>query len=79
MDGSVINSSGLAGCGSLLRDSTEQWVVGFTKSISVNSSIAMELWALRERLGMCLEKGLSTVEIELDATTAISLVSSNSF
>ena len=51
--------------------------MGFTKSISVNSSIAMELWALRERLGMCLEKGLSTVEIELDATTAISLVSSN--
>lgn len=77
MDGTVVNSSRLAGCGGLLRDSAEQWVVGFTKSISDNSSIATELWALREGLGMCLERGISAVEIELDATAAISLVSSN--
>ena len=37
----------------------------------------MEFWALREGLGLCLEKGISAVEIELDATAAISLVSSN--
>ena len=76
-DGLVVNSSGLAGCGGLLRDSVGQWVVGFTKSISVNSSIVAELWALREGLGICLERGFSTVEIELDATATISLVSSN--
>ena len=76
-DGLVVNSSGLAGCGGLLRDSVGQWVVGFTKSISVNSSIVAELWALREGLGICLERGFFTVEIELDATATISLVSSN--
>ena len=36
----------------------------------------MELWALREGLWLCLERGISAVEIELDATAAISLVSS---
>ena len=51
--------------------------MGFAKSISVSSNIAVELWALREGLGLCLERGISTVEIELDATAAISLVSSN--
>ena len=51
--------------------------MGFAKSISVSSSIAMELWALREGLGLCLERGISAVEIELDATAAISFVSSN--
>ena len=50
--------------------------MGFAKSISVSSNIAVELWALREGLGLCLERGISTVEIELDATAAISLVSS---
>ena len=67
-DGSVVNTNGLSGCGGLLRDCSGQWVVGFAKSISVSSSIAAELWVLREGLGLCLERGISAVEIELDAT-----------
>ena len=63
--------------GGLLRDCSRQWVVGFAKSICACSSIAAELWALREGLGLCLENGTSAVEIELDSSTAISLVSSN--
>ena len=77
MDGLVVDSSGQSGCGGLLRDCTGQWVVGFAKSISFCSSIAAELWALREGLGLCLEYGISVVEIELDSSTAISLVSHN--
>ena len=76
-DGSVVCSTRLSGCGRLLRDCSGQWVVGFAKSISVSSSIAVELWALREGLGLCLENGISVVEIELDSSTAISLVSNN--
>ena len=76
-DGSIVNTNGLLGCGGLLRDSAGQWVVGFTKSISVSSSIAAKLWALRDGLGLCLERGIFAVEIELDATATISLVSSN--
>ena len=76
-DGLVVSTNGLSGCGGLLRDCVGQWVVGFAKSISVSLSIAAELWALREGLGLCLERGISAVEIELDATAAISLVSSN--
>ena len=76
-DGSVVSTNGLSGCGGLLRDCSGQWVVGFAKSINVSSSIAVEFWALREGLGLCLEKGISAVEIKLDATAAISLVSSN--
>ena len=74
-DGAVVNSSGQSGCGDLLRDSTGQWVVGFAKTISVSSSIAAKLWALREGLGLCLARGFHAVEIELNATAAISLVS----
>lgn len=45
------------------------------KSINVSSIIAAELWALREGLIICMEMHLQDVEVELDASTAISLVS----
>nr|POE61120.1 putative ribonuclease h protein [Quercus suber] len=76
-DGSVVSSCGLAGCGGLLRDCAGQWIVGFAKSIVSSSSIAAELWALREGLGLCLDRGILAVEVELDASAAISLVTSN--
>ncbi|KAL0000646.1 hypothetical protein SO802_014427 [Lithocarpus litseifolius] len=77
IDGSFVSTSGLAGCGGLLRDSSGQWIVGFAESICVSSSIAAELWALREGLGLCLERGATAVEIQIDASAAISLVASN--
>ena len=77
IDGSVVGSNGQSGCGGLLRDCIGQWVGGFAKSISVCSSIAAKLWTLREGLGLCLENGISAVEIELDSSTTISLVSNN--
>lgn len=76
-NGSVISTSGLSGCGGLLRDRAGQWIVGFAKSINVNSSIAAELWALREGLIFCVERGTHAVEIELDASAAISLLVAN--
>nr|POE69125.1 putative ribonuclease h protein [Quercus suber] len=76
-NGLVISTSGLSRCGGLIRDSAGKWVVGFAKSINVNSSIAVELWALREGLILCIECEAHAVEIELDASTAISLVAGN--
>ena len=76
-DGLVISTSGLSGCGGLIRDSAGQWVIGFVKSINVNSSIAAKLWALREGLILCIECEAHVVGIELDAFAAISLVARN--
>nr|POE96236.1 putative ribonuclease h protein [Quercus suber] len=76
-DGSFSAGNGPAGCGGIIRGSDGQWVTGFAMSINVSSSIAAELWALREGLSLCLEMHLQAVEVELDASAAISLVSSN--
>ena len=75
-DGSFSTDNGLAGCGGFIRGSDGQWIMGFAKSIIVSSSIAVELWALREGLSLCMEMHLQAVEVELDASAAISLVSS---
>lgn len=44
----------------------------------VSSSLATEMWALREGLTLCLDLQTQAVEIELDATIAISFISGNS-
>ena len=76
-DDSVCNSSGLARCGGLLRDSKGHWIMGCVKSTYANSSIVAELLALREELSLCVEWDCHAAEIELDASAAISLVASN--
>ena len=76
-DGSLVGANGLAGCGGVIRDSNGCWINGFTMSINTTSSIATELWALREGLHLCVNAHIQAVEIELDASAAISLLASN--
>ena len=76
-DGFVMGASGLAGSGGLVRDSNGQWIIGFAKPISAASRIAVELFALREGLALCVELKVHAIAVELDASAAISLVSSN--
>ena len=77
-DGSFSASNGRAGCGGIIRGSDGQCITGFAMSINASSSFAAKLWALREGLSLCMEMHLQAVEVELDASAAISLVLSNS-
>ena len=77
-NGSFSSSNGRAGCGGIIRGSDGQWITRFAMSINASSSFAAKLWALREGLSLCMEMHLQAVEVELDASAAISLVLSNS-
>lgn len=57
-DRSYTAANGLSGCGGLIRDNNEQWITGFAKSINASSSIATELWALRDGLSICVKMHL---------------------
>nr|POF20415.1 putative ribonuclease h protein [Quercus suber] len=54
-DGSFVVSSGLAGGGGIIRDSRGLCIGGFARSCVVTSSLAADLWALREGLLRCIE------------------------
>lgn len=77
-DGSFGGEGALSRCGGLLRDSNGQWIRGFAKAMVVSSSLAAEMWALREGLTLCLDMLTQAVEIELDVSAAISFISGNS-
>ena len=59
------------------RDSNGLWITGFAKPTTTFFSLAAELFALREGLALCVELQAQAVEVELDASAAISLISCN--
>lgn len=51
---------------------------GYAQAIGVSTSVAVELWALRDGIRFCIALNLPVVEIELDAKVVVDLVTSNS-
>ena len=76
-NGSFLGSSRSAGGGGLIRDSRGQCIGGFVKALAVTSSLATELWALREGLLLCVDLQAQAVVVELDVIAAVLLISSN--
>ncbi|GLT45320.1 hypothetical protein SLA2020_191580 [Shorea laevis] len=77
-DGSTIGNPGYAGCGGLIRDSQGQWVVGFMRNIGHTTSLAAELWAIRDGLSMANYLQIQNLIVETDCQVAHALLSGTS-
>lgn len=53
----------------------EKWVKGYARAIGITTSVAVELWALRDGIQLCIALKLPAVEIELDAKVVVDLES----
>ena len=73
-DGSALGSPGLAGGGGIIRDCHGDWISGFARSIGFTTSFAAEFWALRDGLKLCLSLGINALEVEVDASSVVSLL-----
>ena len=76
-DGSSLVNSEIAGSGGLIRNSDGGWIMGFVRKIGTTSSVAAEIWALRDGLSLYVQLRPLAVEIELDAKSVVSVFSSN--
>ena len=76
-DGSSLGNPGLAGGGGLIRDEEGAWVVGFARNIGISFSFIVELWALRDRLMICVHRNFNAVEVEVDARVVIDVLSAS--
>ena len=74
-DGSSLGNSGRAGGGGLIRDSNGLWVRGYARAIGTTSSVAVELWALRDGIRLCISLNLLVVKFEFDAKLVVDLLS----
>nr|POE64677.1 putative ribonuclease h protein [Quercus suber] len=65
---------GLVGGGGIIRNSNGEWVSGYARAIRCTTSVAAELWALRDGLNICINLRLPAVEVELDAKLVVDLL-----
>ncbi|KAL0016315.1 hypothetical protein SO802_003384 [Lithocarpus litseifolius] len=73
-DGSSMGNPGLAGGGVLIRNQDGEWVKGYARSIGCATSVAAELWALRDGIRLCISLKLPAVVFELDAKLVVDLL-----
>ncbi|KAK9995412.1 hypothetical protein SO802_020098 [Lithocarpus litseifolius] len=60
-DGSSLGNPGRAGGGGIIRNSRGEWVSGYARAIGHTSSVAAELWALRDGINLCIALNLTDV------------------
>jgi hypothetical protein len=77
-DNSSLGNSGQAGGGGVIRDHASNWIRGFTRRIGVATSLAAELWALRDGLSLIVDMGFLNVIIEIDTLMVVSFLASSS-
>ena len=65
----------LAGDGGLIQGCHGNWVSSFARAIGFTSSIAAEVWAVQDGLTRCCNLSLEAMEVEIDASIAVSLLS----
>ena len=70
----MIGLRGLAGGGGLIRNEKGDWVKGYAIAIGTTTSVAAKLWALRNRIRLCIAFKLPMVEIELDFKLVVELM-----
>lgn len=58
----------------MISDEMGDWMVGFSRRIGVTSSFKAELWALRYRLNICVNRSCLSIKVELDAKAIIDIL-----
>ena len=70
----MLGNPGKAGGGGLIRNDKGEWLKGYARNVAFSTSVAAEVWALRDGLRLCIALKLPTVIIELDAKLIVDLL-----
>ena len=68
-DGSAIGNPGLAGAECLLRNSSGEWISGFSLHLGLTSNNMAELAVVRQDLILAWDMGFKFIHLELDSMT----------
>ena len=73
IDGPMRNNS-FAGCGSIFRDESGSWLLGFSKYVGEASALVAQLWGLLTGMKSAWSHGWRHVCFEMDSDIAFNLV-----
>lgn len=76
-DGSVRRNGREAGCGGILRDSSGNFVFGFTSKLQSCSVVEAELWGIFHGTSIACSRGFNNLIVETDSFEAAQLLLNN--
>ncbi|GKV53729.1 hypothetical protein SLEP1_g60246, partial [Rubroshorea leprosula] len=75
-DGSAQGNPGMAGAGGIFRYHNGSWIYGYSRRVRFTTSLAVELWAIRDGLDIAVSRGISKLILETDSKVAEILLKS---
>ena len=78
-NGASFGNLGKASGGGLICDHNGKWIKGYMRHIGFASSITAEFWALKDRLLLASQLGITQLLVELDAKVVVDLMRSSKF
>ncbi|KAL4325712.1 hypothetical protein GQ457_11G032710 [Hibiscus cannabinus] len=72
--GAVTSREGTVAIGEVMRDCSENWRFGFSRSIGRSSVLLAELWAILDSLRHAWEIGIRSIRLETDSMTATKVI-----
>ncbi|CAL8164027.1 unnamed protein product [Prunus armeniaca] len=78
VDGSRRSVTGCIGAGGVIRDPFGGWVSGFAINLGKGQVLEAEIWGLFFGLKLAIEKGISSLIIEMDSAIAVNLCQNSS-
>lgn len=73
-DGAAEGNPGNAAAGGVFRDECGQWLLGFNRHIGLTTSVAAEIWAIRDGLSLAIENAFPRIILQSDSAIAIKLI-----
>ncbi|KAE8691145.1 hypothetical protein F3Y22_tig00110893pilonHSYRG01320 [Hibiscus syriacus] len=73
-DGAVATLDGRGSIGGVFRNSTCDWIIGFTKNIGTTSALHAELWSIYEGLLISRSFGVSRLLVQSNCSKAVKLI-----
>lgn len=70
----ALSSNGFGAAGGIIRDGDGHWVSGFRRSIGISSTIATELWVIKDGLTLALDNNIQDLDIEPDVMLVVQLL-----
>lgn len=67
-------SSGIVGAGGLIRNSSGEWLTGFSINLGICSVKIAELWGIYEGFLLAWNVGIRDIHVDVDGACAIQII-----
>lgn len=73
-DGTYKKTTAIAGCGGLLRDSSGNWLKGYTRKISLCDTLLTKMWVMFHGIELVWQERITNMKVKSDSKVLIDMI-----